>query len=401
MPTSPYDHISFYVRFLMEIKPDSILDIGLGNGKLGFIARDLLDVMQGQRYRRSEWQIRLDGIEAFGDYIQEHQKAVYDEIHIGDAFDVIDRLGAYDLIVLGDVLEHFPKEKGWLFLDKCFAHTSRAVALFLPLGKGWVQESIYGNPYETHRSCWNAEELIPASCKHALLEFAPGPYGIFLIYKEDYVEHRVRMLKDESFLSAPAEVPNDIKKRYHLNKTAIEAIDLTPLSRYTANEEYKGYFLNTQFREHYRLLAHLGTLFKDQVLFDVGTLKGYSALALSYNPANKIVSYDLEDLKELNLPHELTNIEYCIGNVLADPRLLSAPVILLDTYHDGTFENEFYQHLKNHNYKGLLVLDDIHLNRPMRQFWNSIQEPKEDVTPLGHWSGTGLVDFSIAFQTTP
>lgn len=397
MPTSPYEHISFYVRFLSEIRPASLLDIGMGNGKLGFVARDLLDVMLGQRYKKSEWQLRLDGIEAFGEYIQDYHRSIYSQIHIGDAFDVIDHLQNYDMVVLGDVLEHFPKEKGWLFLDKCFAHTDKAVALFLPLGKGWVQEAIYDNEYEIHRSCWEAEELIPASSKHALLNYIPGGYGAFLMPKAAYLEHRMQMLKESAFFSGPADVPNNIRRHHHLDRAAIEAVDLTPLARHTRNQEYRGYFLDTQFREHYRLLAHLSTLCNDQVIFDVGTLKGYSALALSYNRANKVISYDIEDHKELDYPEELNNIEYHIGNVLEDPRLLSAPMILLDTFHDGTFEAEFYQHLKTHNYKGLLVLDDIHLNEPMRRFWQGIREPKEDVTDLGHWSGTGLVDFRIAF----
>ena len=45
MPTSPYVHIETYVHFLSQTRPNSLLDVGLGNGKMGFIARDLLDTM--------------------------------------------------------------------------------------------------------------------------------------------------------------------------------------------------------------------------------------------------------------------------------------------------------------------------------------------------------------------
>ena len=124
MPTSPYSHLSTVVEYLLAARPSSILDIGLGNGKLGFIARDLLDVMFGERYRKEDWRIQIDGIEVFANYIQDHQKAIYDEIYIGDAFDVIDTLGTYDMIVLGDVLEHFEKPKARRLLDKCAAHAN-------------------------------------------------------------------------------------------------------------------------------------------------------------------------------------------------------------------------------------------------------------------------------------
>ena len=67
---------------------------------------------------------------------------------------------------------------------------------------------------------------------------------------------------------------------------------------------------------------------------------------------------------------------------------------MLDTDHDGVFENQVYRILKQHRYNGLLFLDDIHLNQPMADFWGAISEEKEDITDLGHWSGSGLVEFN-------
>ena len=50
--------------------------------------------------------------------------------------------------------------------------------------------------------------------------------------------------------------------------------------------------------------------------------------------------------------------------------------------------------LKHNGFKGLLFLDDIYLNDAMRIFWDSITEPKYDLTSVGHFSGNGIVDFS-------
>ena len=88
------------------------------------------------------------------------------------------------------------------------------------------------------------------------------------------------------------------------------------------------------------------------------------------------------------------NIEDRTGDVLEDKRLFESPLIMLDTNHNGIFEKRAYTFLKENDYKGLLFLDDIYLNEPMRAFWNSIADPKEDVTDLGHWAGSGLVEFS-------
>lgn len=203
MPTSPYMHIAAYIEFLTDLKPGSMLDIGLGNGKLGFIARDLLDVMYGERYKRQDWKLRLDGIEVFGDYVQDHQNAIYDTIYIGDAYNVIDGLGTYEVIVMGDVLEHFPKDKGLAMLDKCITHLSKALILFVPLGDGWEQPAIYGNDHERHRSAWRQDEFESMSRLFRVFEYpAFGYYGAFLISKQDYIQQKMDRLKSMPFNSS-------------------------------------------------------------------------------------------------------------------------------------------------------------------------------------------------------
>jgi len=179
--------------FLDKVRPSSILDVGVGNGKMGFIARDLLDVMLGERHRKEDWRIRIDGIEVFPDYIQGHQRAIYDNIYIGDAFEVIDRLGKYDLIIIGDVLEHFEKEKAWEFADKCAAHCNNFMIFNIPLGERWTQGEIYGNPHERHLSFWSYEEFEPFVEEKDLFSFPGiGLYGCLLINKNDYIHHRLR-----------------------------------------------------------------------------------------------------------------------------------------------------------------------------------------------------------------
>ncbi len=391
MPTSPYGHIETFVGFLMGERPHSILDIGMGNGKLGFIARDCLDVMLNESYAKARWQVRIDGIEVFADYVQDHQRAIYDTIVIGDALEAIETLGSYDMIILGDVLEHFEKERAQELLDKCAAHATGSLVLFVPLGKTWRQPAIYGNEHETHRSFWFFNELSHFSSKRAIFDYTAGPYGAFLAKKEDYVSSRI-----EGFLAADRAKENGVetlRKRFGLCREAVERIDLRPLARHVADQEHLKYFLDTRFVEHYRLIACLSTNFQNSRLFDIGTNRGYSALALSYNPANTVVSYDIVDCQQLHAADQLKRIEYRIGNVLSDPRLLTSPLIMLDTDHDGVFERQVYEYLRKSRYRGLLFLDDIHLNSAMIRFWNDICEPKEDLTDLGHFSGSGLVEF--------
>lgn len=139
--------------------------------------------------------------------------------------------------------------------------------------------------------------------------------------------------------------------------------------------------------EHYRLLAYISTLFKNKVLLDIGTYKGDSATALSYNKSNKVITYDLVD----SLENANKRVEYNIANILDYPTVVkSASFILIDTYHNGDFEQEFINFINDINYKGLVMFDDIHLNQPMEKVWKSINKDKYDLTNIGHSTGTGL-----------
>ncbi|MCF8720420.1 hypothetical protein [Nitrospina gracilis] len=200
MPTSTYSDLETVIRFFSHAKPRSLLDIGVGFGKIGFLAREFLDVMMNESYRPTDWKVRIDGIEAFPDYIQGHHKALYDNIHIGDALDVIDGLERYDAIVLGDSLEHFDKERAWQMLDKCADHCTGYLMIFIPLGEHWEQEAIYGNEYERHLSFWTREEFEPiaTACKFSWFE-GIGDYGRFLIHVDAYRHHRMRTRAEARF----------------------------------------------------------------------------------------------------------------------------------------------------------------------------------------------------------
>ncbi len=158
------------------------------------------------------------------------------------------------------------------------------------------------------------------------------------------------------------------------------------------NVEYQNYYTEKSSKEHYRLLTYLSNSFANETFTDIGTLLGSSALALSTNKTNKIFSFNLYDQLQLN--QNLDNVDFIIDDVTNgkyDDILIKSKFILLDTFHDGTFEEHFFNYLLNIGYKGYLLLDDIHLNNEMEKFWQSINIEKYDLTNVGHSTGTGVV----------
>ena len=143
--------------------------------------------------------------------------------------------------------------------------------------------------------------------------------------------------------------------------------------------------------EHYALLSTISQQYRCVKIYDIGTYQGLSAVALSANPSNLVISYDIGNYVEVKRPD---NVEFRVGNFYTDFDMLNSPLILFDIApHNGKDERIFVDHLMRVGYKGTVIFDDIYFNDEMKEFWNSVTQEKYDITHLGHWSGTGIVYF--------
>lgn len=185
-----------------------------------------------------------------------------------------------------------------------------------------------------------------------------------------------------------------LNKILSVSKEKLNSINLDTYQESFKSDGYpNNWFFMDAGQEHYRLLAYIGSLYKGKTLLDIGTYQGNSAIALSHNKNNDVISYDLKPQPIIN-KIKSKNTEFKIGNILDDLNILiDCPFIMLDTYHNGDFEAEFVNYLIQIKYKGLVLFDDIHLNKPMKSFWNNLKLDKYDLTEIGHFSGTGLVNF--------
>lgn len=121
MPSSHYFQLNEIVDLIALTNPVKVLDIGVGFGKYGFLAREYLELWKdGGEYQK--WDRQIDGIEAFEPYITPVHKFIYNTIFIGNALDILPSL----------------------------------------------QEAVYGNPFETHKYGWKREDFNHISDKFFL-----------------------------------------------------------------------------------------------------------------------------------------------------------------------------------------------------------------------------------------
>jgi len=171
------------------------------------------------------------------------------------------------------------------------------------------------------------------------------------------------------------------------------------------NHEYlvsKDHYEEKSGIQEYRLYSYLSTFFNNITILDIGTLNGRSAVALSYNENNQIISYDIENHINNNNHKIYTkkNISFNIKNVFDDLNeelIKNVKIVMIDIDHYETIETQIINKLKQLNFSGLIILDDTTnhpdpvMNSCMNKLWNSITDTKYDFTKYGHWSGTGII----------
>jgi len=165
MPSADPSNISDIIKIVTELKPMSILDVGIGVGKYGLLFRDYLDGhWAGHAFHdKNTWTLNLVGIEVFPKYITPVQEYVYSTIWIGEAYEILTRvkdLHCFDLVFLGDVLEHFEKDQGKLLIrtirDNWLSEKGH-ILISTPNFKTMINDNrriIFGNVHELHKCRW-------------------------------------------------------------------------------------------------------------------------------------------------------------------------------------------------------------------------------------------------------
>jgi SAM-dependent methyltransferase len=181
MGTSNWQHISYCCDILFALAPRSILDVGIGYGRWGILAREMCDVWR-QRVFPEQWQVEIIGVEAFERLVQPYHAVFYNEVLLGDGLAALDGMDrTFDLVILGDVLEHFDRQQAQELLTLA-RQKAFYTLLCVPLGADWQQKDSYGNPYERHRSRWQHDDFanLGPVCHRFFLDYIGRSYGVYL-----------------------------------------------------------------------------------------------------------------------------------------------------------------------------------------------------------------------------
>ena len=233
---------------------------------------------------------------------------------------------------------------------------------------------------------------------------------IIEILKEMSAELEIRHLFPTAACSADDEPGRPTPALIDLALLAARCASQTDLSDLRQRVSGPPYLSELWPGEHYQLLAALMQVLKPNLVLEIGTAAGLSALALKkYLPAtSRMVTFDVVPWKNFS-DHALRDADFADGRLeqvvadLSDPAvarryaslLNNADFLFIDAAKDGRLEPALFDNFATIGLKegAVLFLDDIRM-LVMLPLWRRIALPKIDLTSFGHWSGTGMVLWS-------
>lgn len=160
MPLSRPDCLPRLLNLIWDTNPQSVLDVGIGFGKMGVLIREGTDIRWG---RIHQWETVIHGIEIEEKYRNPIWTYVYNLVRVGDALKEVPSLSQnYEIVILSDVLEHLEKERALKLLEECIKKATKYVIVTTPSTFHANEEEgkRFGSEYQVHR-CILREDDFP------------------------------------------------------------------------------------------------------------------------------------------------------------------------------------------------------------------------------------------------
>jgi predicted O-methyltransferase YrrM len=161
--------------------------------------------------------------------------------------------------------------------------------------------------------------------------------------------------------------------------------------------------------EHYRVLQAIVKLIDAKVIVEIGTFTGLSSVSFfqSLDKSRSLYTFDIVPFDQFNdtvfLKSDFVDYNFCqIIDDISDYNLMkkhqnifcNADLIFCDAPKDGKFEKKVLQNLQKIGIKdGTIIFFDDIKQWNMLKIWSEVKMPKIDITPIGHFTGSGIIEW--------
>lgn len=210
MPSSSPEAIPVIIGLIWHLAPKRVLDVGAGYGKYGMLFREYLEMLHTQSDKprprgTTIWKnrvVHIDAVEGFEDYVGDFHRLVYDNVYIENILDFIKKRWEYDVVFMGDLLEHIEKQVAIKELLPVLVRRAKmGVVVSVPTDPA-VQAAEFGNKLEVHRSEWHPRDFrgiapfVRTGLKgNHLISFLTKEVKYYRIVRGNVFRHKARAMK--------------------------------------------------------------------------------------------------------------------------------------------------------------------------------------------------------------
>jgi hypothetical protein len=165
--------IPVIVHLLTKLQPRSVLDVGKGFGKYGFLLHEYCGVDNSTRPNpaltlSAQSRVTIDCVECNPDFLWPHLSHLYRQTFFGRIESLYNSLPNYDVVLMADVIEHLTKEEA-LPIVRHFVDGGSSVIVSSP--RIFFEQDLFESPDERHLSHWTPDDFRPvAVCDYQNLD---------------------------------------------------------------------------------------------------------------------------------------------------------------------------------------------------------------------------------------
>lgn len=161
MASSFVNQIPTIIYLVQKLRPSTVLDIGKGFGKYGFLIHEYGGINNTKKLDPSKSlkelsDIKIDAVEIDADLMLPHLSQLYSSVYFEDILKLYPQLGNYDLVLMIDIIEHIEK-KGAMELLAYFLKKGSKIIIATPIA--FFEQELYESPFEHHISHWTKKDF--------------------------------------------------------------------------------------------------------------------------------------------------------------------------------------------------------------------------------------------------
>lgn len=161
--------------------------------------------------------------------------------------------------------------------------------------------------------------------------------------------------------------------------------------------------------EHYKILEAIVKLIDAKTIIEIGTFTGLSSVSFfqAMDERKRLYTFDIipysqfsnsvltkNDFEEYNFLQLIDDVSSMDTMRKYSDIFKSADFIFCDAPKDGLFERKVLENLQELGIKdGVIIFFDDIRQWNMLKIWSEIKMPKLDITSIGHFTGSGLIEW--------